>query len=238
MRKTLIALGLMVAASGAMAAKPIKPEPAPDLTPQVEALEADVENLTTDVESLTARADFLELGQTDNTSRIGALESVSTGGMKGLVMVDANDQIVGQIITSDGAYTHSTQRLIIATKFSGNDRAYIIQMYGNLVGQNGYVEGSDDVMYLDSNCNSDPYMRVALSDPIGQKRNIIDSVGDGRYGNYIPDPNSELGEYQTNYSSKWIAANNRCERTSASTWLVPAMAVDMQYQYPLRAVFR
>ena len=55
MKKALIA-GTIAAliSAGALSAKPPKPEPAPDLTPQVEALELEVDNLTTDVESLQA----------------------------------------------------------------------------------------------------------------------------------------------------------------------------------------
>lgn len=156
-----------------------------------------------------------------------------------LVMVDANDKVIGHIIQNDASFVHTGQRFIVAMRFPESDRAYMVTLYGNHTGQNGKVEGSDIVYFQGSNCTGQAYMDVWDGDPIGQDRNFMDSVGDGRDANYIPDPNAVLvpGEYAPT-GSAWSPQNDRCERTSQTQNVVPAIEVDMDFDYPLRAVFR
>ena len=130
MKKTLIA--------GAMAGKPPKPEPTPDLTPRVEALEQDVYDLSAKIETLDGNVESLITSSQEQSGRLQQVEDTLATIQPGYgqpMVVDANGSIVGALLYAihptvvDGTSAGADSRLYIATKFEEyGDEAYFLSV--------------------------------------------------------------------------------------------------------------
>ncbi|MEH6585027.1 MAG: hypothetical protein V7720_00640 [Halioglobus sp.] len=177
-------------------------------------------------------------------------ESVSGGSYGGPVVVDADGDVIGALLYArhpevyDGNSVVSESIIHVAVRFKDvSDKAYLLRIE-HMDNPNrinlGYIPGNGKLYYADGDCYSGtPLMNVGQgSGSFVQREYFMQAIGSGPDGNYIPDPEAEMPVSSVSAYKYWDPIRQTCNSTSGSGYYVPAIRVDMDYQYPVQVAFQ
>jgi hypothetical protein len=232
MKKTLIAGVVMALVStGALAKRPTQPEPTPDLTPRVEALETVVDDLTITVGALSGTVESLETASQERAARIQDLED-ALGYMQpskgsAVVFVDATDKVIGAPYNTinDTSYMDAAT---VFVKVDGYNGAYV--MYFDRAAQEFTPTGG--LQYTDTTCGNDggqAYMVV--TDPLRPTEPVAEDLSGILF---VPEPGVQP-ERRTMGSR--ISAGT-CRSDGGLNNTVTVVPVEFNVEFPVRLEFR
>ena len=179
----------------------------------------------------------------------GLMGPAGEGGYGDLVVVDANDQIIGSLlrygshmVKNDTYSIQNREELHIAMRFPElGDAAYLLYVLheGNKK-QQGELTTSYGTYYVDGDCyNGTPLVYQASFAGSQIMRYSMAHVVSGPDGFYVPDVEATPMAMTETYHYKWNPERNSCDRLVGQLkGVVPAISVDWGYEYPIQVEYR